>query len=378
MGELIASRYELVDQIGYGSTGVVWRVWDYRDRRYLAAKVTRHGAAFDLLSFVREYSGRITHPHVLLPHRWVADGDKIMFLMDLVDGGTLAHLVADHGPLPPPWVCVLLDQLLAGLEVVHETGAVHRGIDPAAVLLKATDRDEPHLRLAGFGLARSRGERRLLEARYTAFSAAFTAPEQTRGEEPDHPADLFSVGAMALYLLQGNEPGQVFTLPNLRSAGNPPDGVPELLWPVIGSLIHQEPLRRPTATAARHGLIDALTCLDPSFLDDPPGVPSRLGPLPAGFGPSGPRPEHRARRSTARGRTPPAAGRAGRTAEATRPPKPPEPVPLPPDLTAADAENAAETLEHTLARLFVRLGSPPEPTELDCTPAGTGDGGAQQ
>lgn len=122
MGEVFAGRYELIDPIGRGGVGAVWRAWDARRRRYVAAKVLQQSDAHTLLRFVREQALRIDHPHVLAPASWAADDDKVLFTMDLVNGGSLAHLIGDYGPLPPRFVCLLLDQLLAGLTAVHAEG----------------------------------------------------------------------------------------------------------------------------------------------------------------------------------------------------------------------------------------------------------------
>ncbi len=101
MGEVFAGRYELVDPIGRGGVGAVWRAWDHRRRRYVAAKVLQQSDAHSLLRFVREQALRIDHPHVLAPASWAADDDKVLFTMDLVAGGSLVHLIGDYGPLPP-------------------------------------------------------------------------------------------------------------------------------------------------------------------------------------------------------------------------------------------------------------------------------------
>ncbi|MCZ9339811.1 serine/threonine protein kinase, partial [Streptomyces sp. TRM76130] len=87
MGEVFAGRYELVDPIGRGGVGAVWRAWDHRRRRYVAAKVLQQRDAHSLLRFVREQALRIDHPHVLAPASWAADDDKVLFTMDLVTGG---------------------------------------------------------------------------------------------------------------------------------------------------------------------------------------------------------------------------------------------------------------------------------------------------
>lgn len=206
MGEVFAGRYELIDPIGRGGVGAVWRAWDARRRRYVAAKVLQQSDAHTLLRFVREQALRIDHPHVLAPASWAADDDKVLFTMDLVNGGSLAHLIGDYGPLSPRFVCTLLDQLLAGLTAVHAEGVVHRDIKPANILLEATGTGRPHLRLSDFGIAMRKGEPRLTEANYVVGTPGYFAPEQLLGAEPDFPADLFAVGLVALYLITGTKP----------------------------------------------------------------------------------------------------------------------------------------------------------------------------
>ncbi|WP_157881336.1 serine/threonine-protein kinase, partial [Streptomyces phaeochromogenes] len=181
MGEVFAGRYELVDPIGRGGVGAVWRAWDHRRRRYVAAKVLQQSDAHSLLRFVREQALRIDHPHVLAPASWAADDDKVLFTMDLVGGGSLVHLIGDYGPLPPAFVCTLLDQLLAGLAAVHAEGVVHRDIKPANILLEATGTGRPRLRLSDFGISMRLGEPRLTETNYVVGTPGYFAPEQLLG-----------------------------------------------------------------------------------------------------------------------------------------------------------------------------------------------------
>ncbi|GGS84193.1 MULTISPECIES: serine/threonine-protein kinase [Streptomyces] len=292
MGEVFAGRYELVDPIGRGGMGAVWRAWDQRRRRYVAAKVLQQGDAHTLLRFVREQALRIDHPNVLAPASWAADDDKVLFTMDLVGGGSLAHLIGDYGPLPPRFVCTLLDQLLAGLAAVHAEGVVHRDIKPANILLEATGTGRPHLRLSDFGISMRKGEPRLTETDYVVGTPGYFAPEQLLGAEPDFPADLFAVGLVALYLLQGTRPDSRALVEHFRAHGTPdaPEGVPAPLWDVVANLLQPDPQSRfKTATGVRRALAEAVELLPA----DPPEsadveVFDQLGPLPPGFGPQGP------------------------------------------------------------------------------------------
>ncbi|MFD5557949.1 protein kinase [Streptomyces sp. NPDC127068] len=292
MGEVFAGRYELVDPIGRGGVGAVWRAWDHRRRRYVAAKVLQQSDAHTLLRFVREQALRIDHPHVLAPASWAADDDKVLFTMDLVAGGSLAHLIGDYGPLPPRFVCTLLDQLLSGLAAVHAEGVVHRDIKPANVLLEATGSGRPHLRLSDFGISMRKGEPRLTETDYVVGTPGYFAPEQMLGAEPDFPADLFAVGLVALYLLQGAKPDAKALIEHFAAHGTPtaPRDVDEPLWQVVAGLLQPDPQARfRTATGARKALVSAAEMLpEPGPDDELVEVFDQIGPLPTGFGPEGP------------------------------------------------------------------------------------------
>ncbi|GGU76830.1 hypothetical protein GCM10010275_09210 [Streptomyces litmocidini] len=292
MGEVFAGRYELVDPIGRGGAGAVWRAWDHRRRRYVAAKVLLQGDAHTLLRFVREQALRIDHPHVLAPASWAADDDKVLFTMDLVAGGSLAHVIGDHGPLPPRFVCALLDQLLWGLAAVHAEGVVHRDIKPANILMEVTGTGRPHLRLSDFGISMRKGEPRLTETDHVVGTPGYFAPEQLLGAEPDFTADLFAVGLVALYLLKGRRPDSRALVEHFLAHGTPgaPEGVPEPLWQVLAGLLQPDPQARfRTATGARKALSAAVEMLPEPRADEAPvEISDQLGPLPAGFGPEGP------------------------------------------------------------------------------------------
>ncbi|MEU5955930.1 serine/threonine-protein kinase [Streptomyces sp. NPDC047525] len=292
MGEVFAGRYELVDPVGRGGVGAVWRAWDHRRRRYVAAKVLQQSDAHALLRFVREQALRIDHPHVLAPASWAADDDKVLFTMALVAGGSLAHVIGDYGALPPRLVCTLLDQLLSGLAAVHAEGVVHRDIKPANILLEATGTARPHLRLSDFGISMRMGEPRLTETNYVVGTPGYFAPEQMMGAEPDFTADLFAVGLVTLYLLQGAKPDAKALIEHFAAHGTPgaPKGVPDPLWQVVATLLQPDPLARfRTATGARKALNSAAELLpEPGPDDEIVEIFDQLGPLPRGFGPDGP------------------------------------------------------------------------------------------
>lgn len=166
---------------------------------------------------------------------------------------------------------------------------MHRDIKPANVLLEATGTARPRLRLSDFGIAMRLGEPRLTETNYVVGTPGYFAPEQMMGAEPDFPADLFAVGLVALYLLEGAKPDAKALIEYFADNGTPsaPRGIPEPLWQVVATLLQPDPHARfRTATGARKALASATELLpEPGPDDELVEVFDQLGPLPEGFTP---------------------------------------------------------------------------------------------
>ncbi|GAA5140250.1 hypothetical protein GCM10023340_00060 [Nocardioides marinquilinus] len=253
----LGGRYQLLDRIGAGGMGTVWRAWDLRELRFVAVKLLDRPDAPRLLRFVQEQGVRIDHPHVAAPTGWCADDDRVAFAMPLAHGGSVADLLAEHGALPAGYVVRLLAQLLDGLAAVHAAGVVHRDLKPANLLLKATGDGPPHLRIGDFGVAARVGG--VPDAPGDVVGTdGYAAPEQLAGAAPDPRQDLYGVGLTARVML-----------------GVRPQGA---LAALVADLCAAEPDRRPrSAVAARARLAQCGTWPGDVF----PTVPDRLAPLDA-------------------------------------------------------------------------------------------------
>ncbi|HZX04915.1 serine/threonine-protein kinase [Kribbella sp.] len=285
--EAFAGRYRLIDLIGTGGMGSVWRAWDLRRSAYVAAKVLGQHDAGTLLRFVREQSVRIEHPHVIAPHGWAADDDKVVFAMDLVRGGSVATLLGDHGPLPPSYVAVLVDQLLQALVAVHAAGVVHRDLKPANLLLNVTGTARPHLRLSDFGVAGLVDEPRMTRHSAVLGTPGYLAPEQLSGADPDPRQDIYAVGTVAFELLTGTRPGPSAT-----------SDLPAADAGVLAGFIRQctahDPSDRPDSARTAARLLAETGVLPPagqapwSNRPDSPEVFDQLPLLPPNWTPTGP------------------------------------------------------------------------------------------
>lgn len=239
----LAGRYVLIDQIGAGGMGSVWRAWDLRNQAFVAAKVLGQHDSGMLLRFVREQSVRINHPHVVAPSGWAAEDNLVIFTMDLVKGGSIQTLLGDHGKLPESYVAVVLDQTLQALEAVHNAGVVHRDVKPANLLLEPTGTRRPHVRLGDFGVAALIDEVRLTKFPGAIGTDGYMAPEQTHGASPEPQQDLYALGIVGIQMVTGLSPRRQ-------------NGIPEgRLRPLLEALTQEDSTQRlESASAALHVL----------------------------------------------------------------------------------------------------------------------------
>ena len=239
MGEVFGGRYELIDLIGEGGMGAVWRARDLKLNRVVAAKVLRQSDASALLRFVREQGLRVNHPNVIAPLGWIGEDNQVLFTMRIVAGGSLATLIGDHGALPPRFAAEILRQLLSGLQAVHAAHLVHRDVKPANILLDATGTGRPHAYLTDFGIAVDLTGPRFTETGMVHGTPGYLAPELMALGDATPAVDMFAVGMVGASMLTGTRPRDI------DFEAGVPDGVPESLWSLIRDLTAPDPEARP-------------------------------------------------------------------------------------------------------------------------------------
>jgi WD40 repeat protein len=204
--------YRLLEEIGRGGAGRVWRARQAGVDRDVAVKLLRGGAAGDAVGrerFRREAvaAARLRHPGIVTVHEvGEADGEPYLVL-ELVRGGSLADRL-QAGPLPPRPAAELVRALADAVQHAHDAGVLHRDLKPGNVLLDADRADAP--RLTDFGLARlSDGAAETLTRTHEALGTpAYLAPEQADGGSLRHgPAtDVYGLGAILYHCLTGRPP----------------------------------------------------------------------------------------------------------------------------------------------------------------------------
>ncbi|MDP4506268.1 serine/threonine-protein kinase [Nonomuraea turcica] len=267
---LLAGRYRLIERLGQGGAGTVWRAIDEILDRQVAVKQVRvpeglnpaERAQFtDRAIHEARSAGRLRDPAIVLVHDVVLEGDQPWIIMDLVTGRSLDKLIKERGPLPPEFVARVGLQVLSALEVAHAHGMLHQDVKPANILL---DSDGSAM-LTDFGIAAPMGGRGQFGS---GGSPGYMAPERLN-EQPSGPAsDLWSLGASLYTAVEGRAPFER-DLPAAVAAA---------------VLLHEPPF---PMRAGRHlgGLLMAMLAKDPAARPTAPQIRQALGAQPAATAP---------------------------------------------------------------------------------------------
>ncbi len=213
-------QYQLKERLGVGGMGEVYLAEHRLLKRPCAVKLIRpkHAGEPELLRrFEREVhaTAELTHPNTVAIYDYGHDEDgTFYYVMEYLQGPNLHDLVQQYGPLPPARVVHFLRQLCGALHEAHTAGLVHRDIKPSNVIVCRHGGLHDVVKLLDFGLVRTPGWSGTQETRLTAKGVVlgtpdYMAPEQARGAETaDARSDLYSLGALAYFLLSGRPPFQ--------------------------------------------------------------------------------------------------------------------------------------------------------------------------
>ncbi len=208
-GTLLNSRYEILELLGEGGMGAVYKARDQELGRFVALKVIRPDLASDpaiLQRFKQEVilAHQVAHKNVVRTYD-LGEADGVRFItMEFLEGRSLDSLLKERGKLPPYEAVELIRQVCRGLEAAHAEGVVHRDLKPSNIM-----RDH-HGRVAvmDFGLARSVESEARTQTGALVGTIEYMSPEQARGQHPDARSDLFALGLIFYELLTGQRPYQ--------------------------------------------------------------------------------------------------------------------------------------------------------------------------
>jgi eukaryotic-like serine/threonine-protein kinase len=249
--------FTLVEEVGRGGMGVVWRARDDQTGQIVALKLLRDLYVEDESYRVRfehelDIARRITSPHVVKVLGYGAREGVPYIAFEFINGRSLRQMLIQHGPYTWHEVRALLLQLAEGLADAHAAGVIHRDVKPSNVLVD----DAGTAKLADFGISRALDVTRVTKASGLLGTPAYLAPEGPI----DARSDLYSLGVVAFELLAGSPPFEGGTYHEVLVAHirRPPDlaKVPVEARPIVSWLLAKEPNSR--AQSARQ-LIRVLT-----------------------------------------------------------------------------------------------------------------------
>lgn len=248
-------HYEVLEVLGKGGFGVVFRSFDELLQRVVAVKVLAPSLAATSPArkrFLREArsAAPIQHENVVRIHE-TGEQPLPYLVMEFIPGETLQQRLDRTGPLEVADVLRLSRQIADGLAAAHAKGLIHRDIKPSNILIDNSPQQQ--VKITDFGLARAADDASLTRSGVVAGTPMYMAPEQAKGESLDHRADLFSLGSVMYAMLTGRPPFRATTTLAVlkRVAEDDPrpireviPEVPEWLCRIVEKLHAKEPAER--------------------------------------------------------------------------------------------------------------------------------------
>jgi serine/threonine-protein kinase len=279
---LIATRYELGERLGFGGMSTVQLAVDRRLQREVAVKLLAEHLANDpafVARFRREAlaAARLVHPNIVQVFDFGLDDatGRHYIVMEYVRGQSGAEILRDQGHVPVTQALAIVDHACRGLDYAHRNGVVHRDVKPGNLLRS----DDGLVKLADFGIAKAVDDASAItQVGSVLGTAAYLAPEQAHGEEAGPAADIYALGVVTYQLLSGRLPYEASSLTELalmQQREAPPllhelvDGVrPQLAGAVDRALALEPAERYGSAEEMRQALAGGARGVGPDPTDE--------------------------------------------------------------------------------------------------------------
>jgi len=285
-------KYKVLDRVGRGGMGTVFRALDDTLNREVAIKILN--AELNDPEVARRFRAeavtvaRLNHPGIATIFELFQHDGQWMMVMEFVRGETLEHMVERLGPLSPQRAADLLMQGLAALSHAHRMGVVHRDLKPANLMIT----ESGAVKIMDFGIARVAGSEHLTSAGFLMGTPAYMAPEQVTGGEIDARTDLYSMGVVFYYLVTARLPfkgDNPIAMATSRVSDRPipvaqvREGLPAWIEPLLDRVLSKSPDDRfPSADQFREALRRGLAGLPMETLSGLSIPPELVATTPPG------------------------------------------------------------------------------------------------
>src|SRR6267142_4696455 len=220
IGRTVNDRYRIVEAIGQGGMGRVYKALQSPLDRVVALKILGAGHDRDPNFYKRFFleasvTARLTHPNTITLYDYGRTEDGIFFIaMEYLDGRTLSQAMQQDGPLAQERVIHVAQQICRSLREAHALGIIHRDLKPANVILLRQQDDHDFVKVLDFGLVKffhgDNPDSDITNAGTFMGSPHYIAPEQARNQGPDQRCDIYSLGVLLYHMLTAQVP---FTAP---------------------------------------------------------------------------------------------------------------------------------------------------------------------
>ena len=204
--KLIAGKYRIIEEIGQGGMGIVYKAEDLKLKRCVALKflpphLMDSPELKERFLIEAQAAAALSHPNICVIHEVGESGEHPYIAMEYVEGETLRDKIR-KGPLKSEEALAIVGQVAAGLAEAHRKGIIHRDIKSANIMVT----DKGQAKVMDFGLAKLRGGSSLTKSQTTLGTVAYMSPEQARGGDLDQRTDIWSLGVVLYEMLAGKLP----------------------------------------------------------------------------------------------------------------------------------------------------------------------------
>jgi len=250
------SHYKIVEKLGQGGMGVVYRAHDTKLKRdvaikFLPGRIAANQEERERFKIEAQAAAALNHPNIATIYAIEEVEDELFIAMEYIEGQELKGIIGTHRNMPLPFEEVIsyTKQIAEGLQAAHKKGIVHRDIKSSNIMITR----EGKVKIMDFGLAKVRGGALMTKVGTTLGTAAYMSPEQTRGEEVDQRADIWSLGVIFYEMITnqlpfGGDYEQAVVYSILNETPEPlsakREDLPEMFSAICNKLLSKKPADR--------------------------------------------------------------------------------------------------------------------------------------